>query len=77
LIITQTGVDVHTLTGMTPGNFLATEPTPDINTGSLDNNNGWGLYYNPGTNPVTFVYTTKSGALSAWASIAVAFKGAN
>ena len=77
LIITQTGVDAHTLTGVTPGNFLATEPTPDIITGAIDNNNGWALYYNTGTNPITFVYTTKSGAVSAWASIAVAFKSAN
>jgi hypothetical protein len=77
LIITQTGVDAHTLTGVTPGNFLASEPTPDIDTGGIDNNNGWALYYNPGPGPVTFTYTTKSGAVSAWASIAVAFKSAN
>ncbi len=74
IIITSTGVTYHTLISVSPGTFLATEPTPDIDTGGIDNNNGWALSYNKDTSPETFVYGTKSGFIYDWASIAVHFK---
>jgi len=74
LVVTQTGVNSHTLISVTPGNILSTEVSPDIATGAIDNNNGWAIYYNANTSPATFVYGTKSGQADTWASIAAAFK---
>jgi len=70
----------NTVTGMTSGQLVDSEWYNDeSNDGpeNVDENNGWGHYYNPNTSPVTGVFTFGLHATDAqgyWAASAAAFK---
>jgi hypothetical protein len=77
LVITSIAVDSNTIDGVSPGNFLSAVPSPVVTDNPVDQNNGWALAYNTNTSAETFVWGTVGGAVSNWASIAVAFKAAS
>jgi len=76
LVITTIGVDSNSIDGVTPGNFLSSILTPEAGENPVDENNGWGLWYNPSASAGTFVWSTLGGPVFNWSSIAVAFKAA-
>jgi hypothetical protein len=76
LVITTIGVDSNSIDGVNPGNFLSSILTPEAGENPVDENNGWGLWYNPSAGAQTFVWSTLGGPVFNWSSIAVAFKAA-
>jgi hypothetical protein len=76
LVITSIGVDSNTIVGVSPGNFLSIVPAPVVSPNSVQQNNGWAVFYNGSAGPQTFVWTSQGGPVDNWANIAVAFKAA-
>ncbi len=76
VVISAIGVDVSSLNGMpgpAGGFFDTTLPNPIPSTGAVDEDNGWGHYYNTSASPVTFSWS-QTLPVNEWASAAVAFK---
>ena len=76
VVISAIGVDVSSLNGMpgpTGGFFDTTLPNPIPSTGVVDEDNGWGHFYNTSASPVTFSWS-QTQPVDEWASEAVAFK---
>jgi IPT/TIG domain len=76
LVISSIGVDSNTIVGVSPGIFLSIVPSPVISPNSVQQNNGWALFYNASAGPETFVWASQGGPVYNWASIAVAFMAA-
>lgn len=76
LVITSIGIDSDTIVGVSPGNLLSTVPLPVSSPNPVDENNGWALFYNSAAGPETFTWTSQSGPVYNWASVAVAFEAA-
>jgi hypothetical protein len=74
LVLTQVSISSNVITGVSPGNFLSTIPTPVAVPEFADQAKGWGINYNTNTSTETFLWTTSGGAVGLWASIAAAFK---
>ena len=74
LVISSIGVAGNTINGVSTGNFVASTTTPETSPWPDDENGGWSVGNNLGTNPVTFVWNTTGGPVGNWASIAAGFE---
>jgi hypothetical protein len=82
LVLGIIGVDFNTVDGLSGATYFIDSNTyngentsgPDC----MDENNGWGHYYNPNTSQVTFTWTQFFGSPQAgsWAAMATVFKAA-
>ena len=76
VVISAIGVNISSLNGMPSpagGFFDTTLPNPIPSTGAVDEDNGWGHFYNTSASPVTFSWS-QTLPVDEWASEAVAFK---
>lgn len=76
LIVSELGVDNNSVIGVGTGLFLSIIPGPFALDYPADENNGWMMFYNPSTAPITPVWTTNA-IPNFWVSMSAAFKAAN
>jgi hypothetical protein len=78
LVLDEVGINNGTVGNTVGSSYLfdaATYPTEHGGQNPLDQDNGWGHFYNPDTSPVTFTWTLLHQAPATdWVGVAAAFK---
>jgi hypothetical protein len=77
LVFNVVSVGVGTVTDPTSSSYYGVSATEDdgyFDLSQSDENNGWGIYYNPDTSAVQFIWNELNGPLGAWSSATAAYK---
>lgn len=77
LVFNVVSVGVGTVTDPTSSSYYGVSATEDdgyFDLSQSDENNGWGIYYNPNTSAVQFIWNELDGPLGAWSSATAAYK---
>jgi len=68
IIISSLDVANGFISDLVGANFDSALTNPNIVVSPVDENNGWGHFYNPTTNPFTSVWTSSQTPASVWAT---------
>jgi chitodextrinase len=74
IIISSLDVANGFISALVGASFDSIMTNPNIVISPVDENNGWGHFYNSNANAVTLIWTSSETAASTWGSIAAAFK---